>query len=303
MRKPISQLANRCVRTCSALALCAAALSLPACHGDRSEKPPHEFLPDMDSSPKWKNQAGSEFFADGRTMRPAVEGTVAYGRWDFDVKEHGGQAWAASYMSERADLLREDDANYRGVDASGRYLMKVPVAVDAALLARGEERFGIYCAVCHGYAGDGQGMAGQRWAAAVPSWHDPKYSDPKEPDQKGADGFFFFTAMNGVPGPEGNVLPTDDDATVMRKLVARKMPGYSHALSAHDAWAIVAYIRVLQETQRGTLNDAPAEARARLEAEKAKVPPAPAAPTGAPPPTGASSPTGTSSSPAGRGKS
>lgn len=263
---------------CGLAAVCAMALA--SCHGDRSDKPPHEFLPDMDSSPKWKNQAGSEFFADGRTMRPAVEGAVAFGHVDFVP---GANAWAEDFKSERDNLLREDDAFYRGVDSTGKYLATLPVAVTPELLARGEERFGIYCAVCHGYAGDGGGMAGQRWTAPPPSWHDPKYSDPKEPDQKGTDGFFFFTAMNGVPGVEGNISPTDDEATVMRKLTGRKMPGYSHALSARDAWAVVAYIRVLQETQRGTLNDAPAEARARLEAEKAKLPALPTAPTPAAP--------------------
>lgn len=271
------------LRTCSAVALVAAAAGLPACHGDRSDKPPHQFLPDMDDSPKWKNQGKSEFFADGRTMRPGVEGTVAFGRFDFDVKASEGQAWAEKFLAERKDLLREDDALYRGTDASGRYLTTIPIAVDADLLLRGEERFGIYCAVCHGYTGDGQGMAGQRWTAPPPSFHDPKYSDPKEPDQKGSDGFLYFTAMNGVPGAEGHITATDDEATVMRKLIAQKMPGYKHALSARDAWAVVAYLRVLQETQRGTLNDAPAEARARLEAEKAKVPPAPAPATPAAP--------------------
>lgn len=288
---------NPTLLRCGAVALCAVAMS--SCHGDRSDKPPHQFLPDMDDSPKWKNQGGSEFFVDGRTMRPQIEGAVAYGRWDFDPKAYEGQAWTASFASDRADLLREDDGVYRGVDGSGRYLAKMPVAVDAELLRRGEERFGIYCAVCHGYAGDGNGMAGQRWATPPPSWHDPKYSDPKEPDQKGADGFIFFTAMNGVPGPEGNITPNDDDATVMRKLIAKKMPGYSHALSAKDAWAIVAYIRVLQETQRGTMNDVPTEKRAELEAAKAKVPPAPETPS----PTNPGAQPAPSVTPAAKGKS
>lgn len=266
-------------------ALALASLALAACHGDRTDKPPHQFLPDMDDSPKWKNQGKSEFFADGRTMRPAVPGTVAFGRWDMDPKAAEGQAWAVSFMDERANLLREDDAFYRGTDAAGKYVARIPITVDAGLLRRGEERFNIYCAACHGYAGDGAGMVGQRWTAPPPSFHDPKYSDPREPDQKGTDGFIFFTALNGVPGPEGHVTPADDSDTVMRKLAALKMPSYKHALSARDAWAVVAHIRVLQETQRGTLSDAPADKRAALEAAKAKLPPAPesgAAPKGTP---------------------
>ena len=270
--------------------LACAALGITACHGDREEKPPHQFLPDMDDSPKWKPQSQSEFFADGRTMRQPVEGTVAYARWSTDFETYGKADWAAPFVVERNDLLKDDEAFYKGVDESGRYVKKIPAVVDAALIARGQERFGIYCAVCHGLAGDGQGMVAARWSVAVPSFHDPKYSNPTEPDQKGADGFLFYTAMNGVPGPEGNVMPTDDDATVMRKMAARKMPGYAHALSERDVWAVVSYIRVLQESQKGSLADMPADVRARLEDYKAKLPPPPPpAPTG---PTGATGSTG-----------
>ena len=73
-----------------------AGLALSACHGDREGKPPHQFLPDMDDSPKWKPQAESEFFSDGRTMRPAAEGAVAYGHWAFDAKKHPSEPWGAS---------------------------------------------------------------------------------------------------------------------------------------------------------------------------------------------------------------
>lgn len=264
-----------------ALTICPLALSLSACHGDREDKPPHQFLPDMDDSPKWEAQTQSDFFTDRRTMRPPVAGTVAYGHWDIDFETHGKAEWAAPFVSERADMLKDDESFYRAVDSSGRYVKKIPTTVDGKLIARGQERFGIYCAVCHGYAGDGAGMVAAKWTATVPSFHDPKYSNPSEPDQKGADGFLFFTAMHGVPGAEGNVMPTDDDATVTRKLAALKMPGYAHALSERDAWAIVAYIRVLQESQRGSLSDVPADVRSKLEDYKAKLPP-PTPPAGTP---------------------
>lgn len=280
------------VRVAQAALAGLALTALPACHGDREEKPPHQFLPDMDDSPKWKPQAETQFFADKRTMRAPVDGTVAYGRWDFDAKAYADQEWARPFVNERSDLLKEDDVLYRGIDESGRYVKNVPIKVDSHLIERGQERFGIYCAVCHGYAGDGQGMVGARWSATVPSFHDPKYSNPQEPDQKGTDGFLFFTALNGVPGPEGNITPTDDDATKVRKLAARKMPGYAHALSTRDAWAIVAYVRVLQESQKGSLADVPPEVKTKLEKYKSQLPPP--APTGSPASTGA---------PAAKGKS
>src|SRR5687768_11368078 len=93
-------------RAAAALALIAAGAALPACRGDRKAKPPRQFLPDMDDQYKWKPQQESEFFADGRTMRQPVAGTVAFGGTDF-VSE---ASWAAPFMAERTSLLAEDDA-------------------------------------------------------------------------------------------------------------------------------------------------------------------------------------------------
>lgn len=274
--------------------LCASVVNF-GCRGDRDDKPPHQFFPDMDDSPKWRPQTRSEFFADGRSMRPPVRGTVPFARWGFTTRDFLLQDNPAfEPVLERADLIQADEAFYHGItgwtpDQKPMYVKRVPIAVDAALLKRGQERFNIYCAVCHGYQGRGEGMVGQRWTGlTVANFHDPKYSNPQEPDHKGDDGFFFFTAMNGVPGlpgPEGTVLPTDDEAARAAKLKAMKMPPYNHALTARDAWAITAYIRALQASQGGRMEDVPAEQRDRLAEEKAKMPP--------PAPTGASGPTGT----------
>src|SRR4051794_16105759 len=65
---------------CSLLAVF---LALPACRGERTEKPPHQFFQGMEDQPKWRPQSKSEFFADGRTMRPVVPGTVPFGRSDL----------------------------------------------------------------------------------------------------------------------------------------------------------------------------------------------------------------------------
>src|SRR5690606_28449424 len=97
-----------------------------------------------------------------------------------------------------------------------------------ALLERGEERFNIYCAACHGYTGDGAGMVGRRWSIPVPSYHDPKYSDSAQ--RTGKDGYLFHVARYGLKNPDGST----------------RMPAYGHALDAQDAWAVVAYIRALQ---------------------------------------------------------
>lgn len=247
-------------------------VALPGCRGDRSNKPPRQFFPDMDDAPKLKPQAQTEFFPDHRSMRPTVPNTVPFGRFDFasDSAESAPQ-WVQSFDFERAQLLRDDDRIFKGVegtDPQGRlvYVSQIPVPVTDALLARGQERFGIYCAACHGYFGRGEGTVGQRWTGqTVANLMDPKYSNPQEPDQKGHDGFLFHTAMNGVWDPATG---------------AQKMPPYSHALSTQDAWAVVAYIRVLQAAQSGRLEDVPEPRRSQIAAELAKLPPAPPAGAG-----------------------
>lgn len=251
--------------TAAALIGLSAAL-LTGCRGDREDKPPRQFFPDMDDSPKWKAQSETEFFPDQRTMRPPVEGAVAYGRWGYNTPELLADEALAEQVLDRADLLAEDDAFYRGRGPDGRYITTIPTDVTPELIARGRERFNIYCAVCHGYTGSGDGMVGQRWTGlTVANFHDPKYTDPNEPDQKSADGYLFNVALDGIIDPNTGAI---------------RMPPYRHALSERDAWAIVAYIRVLQESV--PLEQVPdAAARQRLEAQRAALPPAPAGAGGA----------------------
>ncbi len=232
----------------------AATLGLTGCRGDRAEDPPRQFFPDMDDQQKWKPQTQTQFFADGRSMRQPAANTVAFSRFALSPQTlEGNPAWASSFIADRADLLKSDDAVFTGKDASGAYLEKIPVAVDRAMLERGQNRFNIYCAACHGMAGDGKGMVGQQWSYPLPTFHDDKYlnrsEDPNIPQWR--DGYLFRTAREGVWTPDGT---------------QNKMPGYAHALNVHDAWAVIAYIRALQESHRGTRDDVPAAQLATIDA-------------------------------------
>lgn len=257
------------------LVLCAGVLAMAGCRGDRSDKPPRQFFPDMDDSPKWKAQTESEFFADGRSMRHPVAGTVAFGRVSFVSEE----AWAGDFGVQRRDLLKEGDGFYRGVDPAlpagtpaEQWVERIPVPVTEAMIRRGQERFNIYCSVCHGYSGNSQGMVGRRWSAAPANFHDPKYTDVTQ--RTGRDGYIFNVIRNGVPAVVEGQPP--------------RMPGYGHALNETDAWSVVAYVRALQQSRRGTMEDVPAEQRSAVEAARqaklAEPAPAPAEP--ATPPAG-----------------
>ncbi|MBX3357953.1 MAG: cytochrome c [Phycisphaeraceae bacterium] len=244
----------------AALCLAAGALGLlSGCHGERSNEPPHEFLPDMDQQQKYRPQSQTEFFEDGRSMRPTVAGAVAFGRS------------ASASDPRRARFLKADPAFYFGTDAAGKTLAympksaieafadggKSPEAAMGAMIARGQQRFNIYCSVCHGYTGDGKGMVAQRWAGVVPSYHDSKYVDRTQ--DTGTDGHLFTVIQQGL---------YDDNPETHERVY--RMPAYGHAVSEKDAWAIVAYLRVLQASQTTDLRAVPAEKRAELERTRVK---------------------------------
>lgn len=259
-----------------AVALASLAL-LGGCRGDRSEKPPRQFLPDMDDSPRWNPQQNDGFYADGRTMRLPPSGTVAFGRSSATAPE-GESDWGRTNQWQRASLLRDDAGLFYGLSSAEidpqtaweiedgeAFAGRIPMEVTLETLELGRERFNIYCAVCHGYSGEGGGtvaegpqqgrlfggMVGRRWSYNVPSLHDEKYLRGAE-GRTGRDGYLFYTARHGVQGGE-------------------LMPGYAHALDVEEAWAVVAYIRALQESRRGSLADVPEAQREILERQRPSV--------------------------------
>lgn len=119
-----------------------------------------------------------------------------------------------------------------------------PMTVDKALLDRGEERFDIYCSECHGRVGDGNGMIPSRGYRRPPSFH-------SETLRSARTGHFFDVITNGFGA----------------------MPPYAPQVPVRDRWAIIAYIRVLQLSQNGTVADVPADKQASLNAPPAAAPP------------------------------
>jgi mono/diheme cytochrome c family protein len=100
----------------------------------------------MHDQPKYRPLRGSEIFADGRSARPLVPGTVARG------------------------ALREDAVFYTGKVGSD-FVAEIPVKVDAALLERGRTQYQVFCAPCHGRTGRGDGMIVQRGFKRPSSYH------------------------------------------------------------------------------------------------------------------------------------
>jgi mono/diheme cytochrome c family protein len=117
-----------------------------------------------------------------------------------------------------------------GVDGDG-----YPFPVAMAVMNRGQERFNIYCSPCHGRGGDGNGMIPSRGLRRPPSFHTEGLRTAKT-------GHFFDVMTNGFGA----------------------MPPYNVQVPVNDRWAIIAYIRALQLSQNGTVNDLPPAQRAQL---------------------------------------
>jgi len=198
-------------------------LSVMGYRGMTSTRPPIEMFPDMDHQAKYKAQAESAFFADGRADRPIPAGTVPYGR-------SAAQADPA--------FLKADDAHYAGKKADGSFVRGFPkdIVISETFVKRGQNRYQIYCAPCHGALGDGNGITKSYGMVATPTYHDDRLRGM-------AEGEIFNTITNGK----------------------NTMFGYADKLGADDRWAVIAYVRALQRAHHATIDDVPLEQRGGLK--------------------------------------
>ncbi len=164
----------------------------------------------MHNQPKYIPLREATFFADQRSARPLVAGTVARGQLHDDP------------------LL--DTGKVNGADAT-----VFPFPIDENVMARGQERFNIYCSPCHGRTGRGDGMIVQRGYRKPPSYHQDRL-------RAAPVGHFFDVMTNGFGA----------------------MPDYAAQLSVRDRWAVAAYIRALQLSENATMEDVPAAQRGNL---------------------------------------
>ena len=173
-------------------------LGAASCREAISEKPPVHLQRNMATQQKYKPQSESRWFEDGSTMRTPVEHTVARGE------------------------LRADDALCRGKTADGQFVDS-PVAFTPGVLARGRERYDIFCLPCHGALGNGRGPVMTKYTTySIPpvSYFDPRILQAK-------DGYLFEVISNGI----------------------RNMAAYKAQIPVADRWSIVGHVRELQKVQ------------------------------------------------------
>ncbi len=177
---------------------------------------------DMHDAPRYEAFESSAFFPDGRASRGAPIGTVARG-------------W-----------LRADEALYTG-RVNGEFVAEFPFAIGHEEMARGRDRFNVYCTPCHGILGDGEGMVVQRGLRRAASYHQDRLRDERV-------GYFFDVITNGFGA----------------------MQGYAEQVPVRDRWMIVAYVRALQLSQYATMAEVPPDRRNDITnpqpAQKAETP-------------------------------
>jgi mono/diheme cytochrome c family protein len=202
-------------------------LTAAACHGNRSEQPPVHLIQNMDFQARYDAQEQNDFFRERDCrVRTNEAGEVARG-------EHGEKLFVNPDCHGRAQRmpvqgtvavgqLKDDDEYHRGRGADGRLFDRLPAGVKLSeqLLARGEQRYNIYCQPCHDYAGEGKGVATRRgggFKVAPASFHDPRI--------RAMPLAYFVDVINNG---KGTMLP------------------YAAQIPIEDRWAIAAWVRTLQ---------------------------------------------------------
>ena len=166
---------------------------------------------DMHDAPRYEPLEASAFFDNGGSARTLVANTVPRG------------------------YLREDEFLYTG-RVSGQFANMFPMAVTADVMARGQERYNVFCSPCHGRTGVGNGMIVQRGFRQPPSYGEQRLRDAPA-------GYFFDVMTNGFGA----------------------MQDYAAQVPVADRWAITAYIRALQLSMNATVADVPADRRSDLD--------------------------------------
>jgi mono/diheme cytochrome c family protein len=196
----------------------------------------------MASQPSYKPLEPSKFFADGRSSRPLVPGTVARGQLRTNLALYTGRKSRPKPLEDQRPAPPNANGSKRGFDENRDFVTEFPLAVDEALIRHGGDRFEIYCVVCHDPLGTGHGKIVERGYTRPPSYHIARLREAPV-------GRFFAVISEGYGS----------------------MPSYAGQIPVEDRWAIVAYVRALQLSQHYSVDELTPEMRDELAAGNAST--------------------------------
>jgi mono/diheme cytochrome c family protein len=185
----------------------------------------------MQDQPKMKAFRGTTFFGDGLSARQPIPGTVARGflrsNTEFFTGKKsrttagpGTQSIQGQGQNQPPPQAQVQQAG-AGANAYPDDIDYLPIPVTEDVVKRGRERYNIFCSACHGFTGNGDGMIVRRGFRRAASFNDDRL-------RQAPVGHFFDAMTNGWGA----------------------MPSYAPQIAVQDRWAIIAYIRALQESQR-----------------------------------------------------
>ena len=171
-----------------------------------------------------KPYRSTTFFTDGLSSRQPIEGTVARGQLRSDIEFFTGKKAKAPGATPAATPATQQTAGTQStITANNNFPDDVdtfPFPVTKEVVMRGHERYNIFCSVCHGLTGNGDGMIVRRGFRRAASFNDDRL-------RQAPVGHFFDAMTNGWGA----------------------MPSYAAQIPVQDRWAIIAYIRALQLSQ------------------------------------------------------
>ena len=201
-----------------------AVICIAGFRGEVLRKPPLEIFADMNRQPKLKPQRPFDFMPNGVSSQLPPPGTIARSQ---PIKTTDGAVYA----------FEDSPVNTGKITGMTNFVENNPLPVNAELIARGRDRFDIYCSPCHGKLGDGNGITKKIGVMpAVANLHDVRIVTM-------ADGEIFNTITYGKS----------------------TMGAYGPLVTPQDRWAIVAYLRALQLSQLGSKNDLSPDQQASLK--------------------------------------
>ena len=213
---------------------------------------------EMARQPSYRPLEPTDFFDDGRSSRPLVEGTVPRGRplGDAPILTYRKNADHAD-AARAAALLGNPDMNAFAAmlpfalgPTVGDYVDVCPITIDKKAMERGRERYNIYCSVCHDALGTGNGRIVERGYLPPPNYHIDYSRGFERRGQKvllrdAPIGYFFEVITLGYGG----------------------MPDYASQIPPDDRWKIIAYVRALQRSQWAPLDKLPQSEQDRIRRE------------------------------------
>ena len=213
-------------------------VGLAGFRGDRMSHTPVEWFNDMAHQPKYEPQHRSEFFNDTRAARLPVAGTVPIG---FNLEGRYFQTEGNNLVDGMGGFANQPDYFNTGRigDMYGDGIPEQLASRGSELLVRGQQRFNIYCGICHGAAGQGNGVVKSFGLGTIrPLVDDQLRAQP--------DGQIYNTITHGK----------------------NTMGAYGPIIAVEDRWAIVAYVRALQTATGAKLADLPADEQKKLQEQK-----------------------------------